>query len=108
MAVTARPAGARQKTRIVNYGACAGKNKETVMTKVRSGVFAALGLLFIVLPTAAPAEFRPSAEQRAACTSDAMSLCSAVLMSMDRVVSCLQAKKTQLSPKCRAQFEKGA
>jgi hypothetical protein len=37
-----------------------------------------------------------------------MSLCSAVLMSTDRVVSCLQAKKAQLSPKCRAQFDKGA
>jgi hypothetical protein len=37
-----------------------------------------------------------------------MSLCRAALMSMDRVVSCLQAKKTQLSPKCRAQIEKGA
>ena len=78
------------------------------MTKVRSRVFAALGVLVIVLPTAASAEFKPTAEQRAACTSDAMSLCRAALMSMDRVVSCLQAKKTQLSPKCRAQFEKGA
>jgi hypothetical protein len=78
------------------------------MTKVRSGVFAALGLLFIVLPTAASAEFRPTAEQRAACTSDAMSLCRGALMSMDRVVSCLQAKKPQLSPKCRAQLDKGA
>jgi hypothetical protein len=78
------------------------------MTKIRSGVFTALGLLFIVLPTAASAEFKPTAQQRAACTSDALSLCSSVLMSMDRVVSCLQAKKTRLSPKCRAQFDKGA
>ena len=78
------------------------------MTKVRSGAFAALGLLFIALPTAASAEFKPTAQQRAACTSDVMSLCRAALMSMDRVVSCLQANRAQLSPKCRAQFDKGA
>ena len=78
MAVTARPPGRGKKARVVNYGACA-ENKKTVMTKVR-----------------------------ATCTSDAMSLCSGMLMSMDRVVSCLQAKKTQLSPKRRAQFDKGA
>jgi hypothetical protein len=72
------PAGARKNARR-QLRRVRGKNKKTVMTKVR-----------------------------ATCTSDAMSLCSGMLMSMDRVVSCLQAKKTQLSPKCRAQFDKGA
>lgn len=76
------------------------------MTKFRSGVFGAIGLLLVLAPTAASAQFKPTAEQRSACMGDAMSLCSAVLMSMDRVVSCLVAKKSQLSPKCRAQVDR--
>ncbi|MEA2922946.1 MAG: hypothetical protein QOD25_68 [Alphaproteobacteria bacterium] len=64
------------------------------MTKIRNGVFGALVLLVSVAPTAAFAEFKPTAAQRSACMGDAMSLCSSVLMNMDRVLSCLSAKKS--------------
>lgn len=77
------------------------------MTKIRNGVFGALVLLVSVAPTAAFAEFKPTAAQRSACMSDAMSLCSSVLMNMDRVLSCLSAKKSQLSAGCRSQFDAG-
>jgi hypothetical protein len=80
---------------------------ETVMTKIRSGVFGALVFLVSALPTAAFAEFKPTAAQRSACMGDAMSLCSSVLMNMDRVLSCLSSKKSQLSTGCRSQFEAG-
>jgi hypothetical protein len=77
------------------------------MTKIRSGVFGALVLVVCAVPTAGFAEFKPTAAQRSACMGDAMSLCSSVLMNMDRVLSCLSAKKSQLSSGCRTQFEIG-
>ena len=77
------------------------------MTKIRCGVFGALVLLVSAAPTAGFAEFKPTAAQRSACMGDAMSLCSSVLMNMDRVLSCLSAKKSQLSSGCRIQFEIG-
>lgn len=75
------------------------------MIKLRNGMFGALGILLVVGPTAASAEFKPTAEQRSACMGDAMSLCRSVLMSMDGVVSCLVSKKSELSPRCRAQLD---
>ena len=76
------------------------------MTEIRSSVFAALGLLFILAPTAASAEIRPTAEQRAACMGDALTFCSSLVPNMDRIASCLAAKKSQLTPRCRAQFDR--
>jgi hypothetical protein len=67
------------------------------MTKIRSGVFGALVFLVSAVPTASFAEFKPTAAQRSACMGDAMSLCSSVLMNMDRVLSCLSSKKSQLA-----------
>jgi hypothetical protein len=76
-----------------------------VMTKTRSGLFAAAGLLLAVLPTAAFAELRETPERRAACMGDAIMLCSAAIPNKARIASCLAAKMSQLSPRCRAQFE---
>jgi hypothetical protein len=45
------------------------------------------------------------AELRSACMGDAMKLCSASLFNMDSLHSCLQAKKSQASPKCQAQYD---
>lgn len=84
------------------------KLRETVMTKIRYGVFGALVFFVTAAPTGAFAEFKPTAAQRSACMGDAMSLCSSVLMSMDRVLSCLSSKRSQLSTGCRTQFEKGS
>ena len=71
-------------------------------------VVGALVFFVAAAPTGAFAEFKPTAAQRSACMGDAMSLCSSVLMSMDRVLSCLSSKKSQLSTGCRLQFEKGS
>jgi hypothetical protein len=43
-------------------------------------------------------------EQEQACTSDAFRLCSSDIPNVDRVTACMVAKKSQLSPPCRAQF----
>lgn len=75
------------------------------MTNMRRGMFAALALVLSGLPTAASAEFKPSAELRSACMSDVFKLCSAHLASMDRVVACLQEKRAEASPGCRAQYD---
>jgi hypothetical protein len=77
---------------------------KTVMINMRHGIVA-LALVVGGLPTAAFAEFKPSATLRSACMSDAMRLCSAYLSSMDRVLTCLQEKKSQASPKCQAQYD---
>jgi hypothetical protein len=76
------------------------------MNKIRNGMIGALGFALVVLPAAASAEFQPTPEQRSACMGDAMRLCSSVLFSGDRVVSCLLSKKSQLSPRCRALADK--
>ena len=41
-------------------------------------------------------------EQEQACTSDAFRLCSSEIPNVDRVTACMVAKKSQLSPPCRA------
>jgi hypothetical protein len=74
------------------------------MTNMRRGLFA-LALVLSGLPTAALAEFKPSAELRSACMSDVFKLCSAHLASMDGVFTCLQEKKSQASAKCQAQYD---
>ena len=43
-------------------------------------------------------------EQEQACTSDAFRLCSAEIPDVERVTACMDRKKSQLSPPCRAQF----
>jgi len=82
--------------------------RETViMTNIRRGLLGAAvaGALFSFFSTTAFA-FKPTAEQRAACMGDALSLCSSAIPDTDRIVACLSAKKSRLSPGCRAQFDK--
>lgn len=43
-------------------------------------------------------------EQEQACTGDAFRLCSSEIPDVSRVTACMVAKKSQLSPGCRAQF----
>ena len=74
------------------------------MNTIRSGIIAAVGLV-LVWPSAGFAEFKPSAELRSACTSDALRLCSAYLMNMDNVAACLRAKRSETSPRCQAQYD---
>ena len=43
-------------------------------------------------------------EQEQACTGDAFRLCSSEIPDVGRVTACMVAKKSQLSPPCRAHF----
>jgi hypothetical protein len=78
------------------------------MTKIRSGLLGVIivGSLFSFFPTASFAGFKPTAEERSDCMGDALSLCSFAIPNTDRIVSCLASKKSQLSPSCRAHFDR--
>ena len=64
----------------------------------------------MLLATALLASIGPAAsqtytpEQEQACTGDAFRLCSSEIPDVDRVTACMVAKKSLLSPACRAQF----
>lgn len=79
------------------------------MIRIRTGLFGVVGLLVAVIPTAALASVsKPTAEERGACMGDAISLCIAAIPNKARIASCLASKMSQLSPRCRAQFDKAA
>jgi hypothetical protein len=65
------------------------------------GLMLAALLSVSLLPTSGHA-YTPEQEQ--ACTGDAFRLCSSEIPNVDRVTACMIAKKSQLSPPCRAQF----
>jgi hypothetical protein len=79
------------------------------MIRIPTGLFGLIGLLLTVLPTPAPASVnKPTAEERGACMGDALSLCIAAIPNKARIASCLASKMSQLSPRCRAQFDRAA
>jgi len=65
------------------------------------GWMLATALSVSMLPTPGQA-YTPEQEQ--ACTSDAFRLCGSEIPNVERVTACMAAKKSQLSPPCRAQF----
>jgi hypothetical protein len=67
----------------------------------RFGLMLATALSVSVWSTAGHA-YTPEQEQ--ACTGDAFRLCSAEIPDIGRVTACMVAKKSQLSPACRAHF----
>jgi hypothetical protein len=60
------------------------------------------GVLGVSISPAAGQTYTPEQEQ--ACTGDAFRLCSSEIPDISRVTACMVAKKSQLSPPCRAQF----
>ena len=76
------------------------------MTIFRSGNFQYGLLLAVVLSVSiGPAVSQTyTPEQEQACTGDAFRLCSSEIPDVGRVTACMVAKKSQLSPPCRAQF----
>jgi hypothetical protein len=79
------------------------------MIRIRTGLLGVAGLLLSLLPTVAAASVsKPTAEERAACMGDAMTLCIAAIPNRARIASCLASKMSQLSPRCRAQFDRAA
>jgi hypothetical protein len=69
--------------------------------RVQLGMLLATALLASIGP-ATSQTYTPEQEQ--ACTGDAFRLCSSEIPDVDRVTACMVAKKSQLSPACRAQF----
>jgi len=65
------------------------------------GATLAVALTLSILPTAGHAYTQ---EEQAACQPDAFRLCSSEIPDVDRVTACMVAKKSQLSPQCRAFF----
>jgi hypothetical protein len=47
-----------------------------------------------------------TAEQRAACTPDVFRLCSSEIPNVPNIIACMKAKKSSLSPACRAVWDK--
>ena len=76
------------------------------MTIFRAGNFQYGLLLAVVLSVSiGPAVSQTyTPEQEQACTGDAFRLCSSEIPDVGRVTACMVAKKSQLSPPCRAQF----
>jgi len=68
---------------------------------VQFGLMLAVGLSVSLWPTLSRA-YTPEQEQ--ACTGDAFRLCSSEIPDVDRVTACMVARKSQLSPGCRAFF----
>jgi hypothetical protein len=73
-------------------------------TRVLAGALAA-ALTLSLLSTASHARV-VTAEQRLACTPDALRLCLSEVPNVERTGACLRAQKTSLSAPCRAIFEK--
>ena len=67
----------------------------------RFGLLLATALSVSIWPAAGQA-YTPEQEQ--ACTGDAFRLCSSEIPDVGRVTACMVAKKSQLSPPCRAHF----
>ena len=75
------------------------------MTVFRAGPFGGWLLAMALAVSISPAAGQGyTPEQEQACTGDAFRLCSAEIPDVDRVTACMVAKKSQLSPPCRAQF----
>ncbi len=52
------------------------------------------------------AQLRDQAVQN--CTGDAMRLCLASIMDEEQTTQCMEAKRSQLSPQCRATMDRGS
>jgi len=70
------------------------------------GAFRSVGAMIaggfcVALSTAA---FAYTPEQQQACSGDAMRLCGEFVPDVDRITMCMEQKKAQLTPVCRAQF----
>lgn len=63
-----------------------------------------LVVAFSVAAAASAKAAQGTAEQRAACTPDAMRLCSSEIPDVARVTACMKAKQASLSARCRAMF----
>jgi hypothetical protein len=64
----------------------------------------ALLLVFGLVSYSTSSNALGTAEERAACTPDVFRLCSSEIPSVSKIIACMKAKQSQLSPKCKAAF----
>jgi len=70
------------------------------MIKLRRTV---LGTAVVATLLASSSAFaQGTSEQRAACTGDVFRLCSAEIPSVSRIITCMKANYSRLSPGCKA------
>jgi hypothetical protein len=74
------------------------RNRRSIMT------VAALLAFALMAAGTLPAAAQGTPEQRAACEGDAMRLCGNYVPDVQRITACMRAKRSQLSPRCRAHF----
>jgi hypothetical protein len=74
------------------------------MTKLTKVLFTAV-VIALGGASASAQENQGTAEQRAACTPDAFSLCSAYIPDPSGVEACLRQSKSNLSEACKAVFD---
>lgn len=80
------------------------------MTIVRTKVFrqVAAALTFAVsLGTLSSPGSAYTAEAQRLCMSDAFRLCSSEIPSIPRITACMRKNRSQLTPGCRAELDKG-
>jgi hypothetical protein len=71
----------------------------------RAAIFtSALILVFGSLWYSTSSNALGTSSERAACTPDVFRLCSSAIPSVSAIIACMEAKKSQLSPGCRAAF----
>ena len=70
-------------------------------------LFIAAAAAFLCATSAFAQQNHGTPEQRAACTSDAIRLCSSYIPDATQVESCLRQNKSGLSSACRSVFEPG-
>ena len=86
-----------------DYGGDRAKDFGQVKPVATCFLVAAIGLA----PTLGQAQqHRGSADDQAACTPDVYRLCSQEIPDEDDIVACLDRKKAQLSPACKAVFSR--
>jgi hypothetical protein len=64
-----------------------------------------LSIAGVMLLVATTANAQGTSEQASACIGDAFRLCSAYIPDRTQIEACLESKKRQLTPACRAQFD---
>ena len=67
------------------------------------GCAMALAAALVVMAGATPAAAQDKAAEL--CTPDVMRLCNEFVPDADKITSCMQKKRRQLSPECRAVFK---
>lgn len=69
--------------------------------------FAATLAVAISLATLSSPSFAFTAEAQRQCTGDAFRLCSSEIPNISRITACMVKNRSQLSPGCRVELDKG-